>query len=238
VQTIADLPAQNAAGLRRSMLTATIEALETGSQNFLPLPISYQLPDRLSSSALVSEAGKQRTMATPSLTLEIFSVLSEGEQPTQFRSLKEPQPLPVSAPPSRLPWLGLLFILPAIALAWYRFGRHRAPDPRHWANSRIDEIAAQFAAGTLAPGQAYAQLSATIREYFQWTNGLPATARSSDELLEDFSRMGFEPALLNRLQKFLTESDRVQFAGVESSNGPLPFEEVRIIIGQAAEAGS
>ncbi|MFK8114328.1 MAG: hypothetical protein AB8B91_19155 [Rubripirellula sp.] len=229
------LPVEENPAMRRSILTIQLESLETGDMTVPAMEVQYDLPDSLASSGLLSES--KRTLLTRPVSIQILSVLGEGDTPIEFRDLKSAQSPPTVEPPS-VPngaWIASLVIVIAALGFWRR--RYRAPNPQQWAQRRIDQIQDQFTQNRVDRTNALFELSNTVREYLQSVLQLPATALSSEELLASDAIANADETAKTRLQSFLQESDQSRFAPRSGdSSQELPIESARQIVRDFMEA--
>ena len=213
---------------RRYLLAAD----EAGEAVIPPLPVFVEDTSPINYIACVTMRGcgaghipgiaGSRRLRTPPLALAVTSVLPAGADPTQPRPIAPPLPLP------RPGGAGLGFLsagLAVLALAgalaglarWRLRRRAELPAPRALAHelalAALRRLDAELAAGGASIEQAAERLSAIVRRYLAGRFGLPAPARTTEEIAAA-AAAGAAPLARRRqpLAGVLAHCDLVKFA--------------------------
>lgn len=235
--TIGDLPLEGAAARRRWTRTIELESLQSGDVRIPPLEVLYRLPESIADAATARDGSLQ----SEPISIEIISVLEDGDMPTQYRDIKDTAELPLAEHTrSNQSWwlIGATFVLlVAIASAcWLRRGKKLRP--ARWALEEIDQIESGFREQTVDVASVYSQLSFVLRRYLQVEMAFPATSLSSEELLAQLSNSGCPDAAWQRLQRFVTESDEMKYSGripSATDHDESPFDSVRVIVRETSQ---
>lgn len=191
----------------------TLEPTRTGKLSIAPISVTFldQRP---------GQDGKEQTLTTDSLTVEIASVLD-----TDIPSLDKLRP---SAGPIELPpepgagrWLVPLVVLGTLgagALAWlWRRSRHKAvepppPEPRELAQLELERLL-QSRLADHDVKQFYVELTGIVRRFIERTTAVRAPEQTTEEFLREIGRQQMFPEDdRRRLAEFLESADLVKFA--------------------------
>ncbi len=184
-----------------------------GSHETPPLELTY-----------TTRTGVSAPVAAQPLTIAIASVLStdERERETARRALKAQAALPQRA---AWPWLvvggvGGLLLGGGGWWFWRQRGRHREPQPlgaapplpRAIAHAELDRIEALQLPAQGKTQQQTILVADCLRGYLEAVTAVPATERTTAELLRALRQRPLEP-LLPKLTACLETADLVKFAG-------------------------
>ncbi|HET6204754.1 MAG TPA: hypothetical protein VFI25_18325 [Planctomycetota bacterium] len=159
--------------------------------------------------------GREGSQTTRGATIEVASVLGEGE--ADLRPLKAP----IGAPPLLWPWIAGSALLLAGALLLLRALRRRRraapaapPVPPHERALRLlEELARRSLADPEAQKAFYYDLSMAVRDYIEGRFGLRAPERTTEEFLEEAAAFpGFALGQRRLLGSFLEACDLVKYA--------------------------
>ncbi len=210
----------------------TLEPTRTGELPVYPISVTFT-DDRSDGD------GKQHTVETEGLTVEIASVV--GAELPSLEELRPPAG-PVELPTSgRFGVLWLLAAVPvavAAAAAWWWKRRRRAvevkpPSPRELAYL---ELAQLIEAGLAEQDvkQYYVELTGVVRRYIERTTGIHAPEQTTEEFLWEIGRKDTFPEVEGqRLKDFLESADLVKFAAHEPRKQEIEesFQRAKVFIG-------
>lgn len=205
---VTDLPVDEPSSLRRSVLTAHVEAFETGELTVPSIEIAYKISDSLAKTGLVG--GSARTIRTKPITIQLISVLQPDEQPADFRDIKQPQPTPASPNTTNRWGIPAIIATGLLGCCWFLWRRRQGPDMKSWALNQVQQIERS---NSLDQQQTCAQLSAVLRQYLQAQMDLPVTSLSSEELLKQLSQTNCPSDTQQKVNEFFASADRLRFAG-------------------------
>jgi hypothetical protein len=207
---------------------ATVTLWSPGEHPTPPFDVRYRDAD-----------GQLHQVPVPPLTINVVSVLGEGE--TEKRDLKPQVSLPL---PSRWPWvLGGLLLAALLGLAGfvaYKRLRRRATlahapaapvdtrTPEEIAYSELDRIAALDLPGKGELKLHYTSVSDCMRAYVQGRYHIPALDRTTQELMRAMRQSHIQSQHVAPLQDLLTQADLVKFAKLRP-----PIPQARAAISQA-----
>ena len=167
------------------------------------------------------------SIATSELFVEVASVLPEGEEVTDIRSLKDLRP-PAQA--KIWPWAAGGGAVLAVALIAYLLWRRRQarrfvpPRPAHEiAFEALDRLRSTDFEDPEAVRRYYFALSEIVRAYVEGRWKLNATDLTTEEIFDALvERRPMLEVHEEKLRRFLLDTDRVKFAAYEASS-----EEIR-----------
>ncbi len=193
--------------------TYVLEPFLAGEYKIPPLAVGY--------ADKQSQAAGPQELSTEEVTIEVASVLAEGEKP-QIKQIADP----VEMPAPWWPWALAAVALAALIAGWLWWRRRKRlerdaippPAPHEVAYA---ELAKLLASGLLEKGEAklfYLRLSNVLRRYIEGRFGLRAPEQTTEEFLIEL-RQGqpFGPAHQQLLQSFLEHCDLVKFAELQPS---------------------
>jgi hypothetical protein len=159
-------------------------------------------------------------LSTEPIPVKVTSLLAGQFDPTKFRDIKGPVPLPAAQTWVWLWWAGggLLVVAAVVGVVWLvkrrrRPGRVPAIPPHEWA---FDQLRALIDAQLVEQGQVqefYYRLSEIVRVYIELRFGLMAPERTTEEfLVEAHASRALSAEHKRRLADFLQACDLVKFA--------------------------
>lgn len=163
--------------------------------------------------------------STDSIRLTLSSVLDDSLAAAKIRDLKPQASLPLPQWPY---WVGAgALLLLALALAWWLRRRRRpkaaiVPIIRQRPADEVALEALRRLDTRRLPvdgkfKEYYVALSEILRRYLEDGFGVAALEETTEELLYDLGRHGFDRDLLNRIRSMCEASDLVKFAKYEPS---------------------
>jgi len=214
----------------------TLEPTQTGESIVLPIAVTF-VDDRPDGD------GKEHTIETEGLTVEIASVVGE-ELPSLDDLRPAAGPVALPEPSSSGPWLAavLLGVLVAGGVgAWFWWSRRReAPEqqqltPQQLAYLELERIVEANLAETDVK-QYYVELTAVVRRYIERTTGVRAPEQTTEEFLREISgARTFADAEGRRLKAFLESADLVKFAAHQPHKEDVEesFRRAKLFLGLA-----
>jgi hypothetical protein len=216
----------------------TLEPTRTGSLSISPISVTFldQRP---------GHDGKEQTLVTEPLTIEIASVLGT-ELPSLDRLRPSAGPVQLPPEPAITRWLTLLWAPVAVGLgllAWFWWRRRRKreetppPTPRELAYTELENLLRQRLAETDVK-LFYVELTAIVRRYIERTTGIRAPEQTTEEFLREIGHAKtFPEDQRRRLAEFLESADLVKFAALEPRRGDIDesIRRARIFVGLVAE---
>ncbi|MGB7324355.1 MAG: hypothetical protein WBD31_05750 [Rubripirellula sp.] len=195
-----------------------IETLSSGPHTIPSLSVAYQAPGMTT--------GPKPIVSEP-MDLMIESLLDPISDPTQFRELKGP----VSAKPA-IPASGSIMPIAVASLAaivglliaFFRYRRRQPIAADIWAVAEIDRIKSQ-SDERQGRENAMDELAATVRRFIQYDQQTPATAMSSDELMQVARQSRWPADAIITLDQFTREVDRQKFSGAAIPNDDSPSND-------------
>lgn len=177
-------------------------------------------------------------LSSEPIPVKVTSLLAGQFDPTKFRDIKGPVPLPAARTWVWLWWAGggLLVVAAVVVIVWLirrwrRPGRVPAVPPHEWA---FDQLRALIDAQLVEQGQVqefYYRLSEIVRVYIELRFGLMAPERTTEEfLLEAHASRALSAEHKSRLSAFLQACDLVKFARYAPAT-----EEVEQVFGAARD---
>jgi len=210
----------------------TLEPTRAGKLSIAPIAVRFfdERPDG---------DGKQHTIESEALTVEVNSMLSE-EAPTLADLRPAAGPIELHAAGSLLGWwilLGAAVLAIAGVIVWM-FRRRRVQNepqlsPQELAWLELEQIVEQ----NLAAGDAkeyYVELTGVVRRYIERSTGVHAPEQTTEEFLRAIAGHGsFADDDKRRLQQFLESADLVKFAGYQPEVRDIEdsFERAKRFIG-------
>jgi hypothetical protein len=183
-------------------------------------------------------------LSTEPIPIKVTSLLAGQFDPTKFRDIKGPVPLPAARTWIWLWWTGggLLVIVAVVSVVWLirrwrRPGRVPAIPPHEWA---FDQLRALIDAQLVEQGQVqefYYRLSEIVRVYIELRFGLMAPERTTEEfLIEAHASPALSAEHKRRLADFLQACDLVKFARYAPATDEVEqvFNAARDFIDQTA----
>lgn len=183
----------------------TISPSKVGSYIYPAMEISYRVD------------GKDKTVQTTPVYLEVPSVLKPGDLEGDIRDIKSPVGLP-SPLLMILCIIGGAFLLAGIALLVYRWWKNRPPKvppllPHEWALLELDKLAAS---GLMEAGQykEFAEkLTDIFRIYVEKRFRISAPERTTEEFIAEMrGRQEFTQDQKGLVGKLLVFCDMIKFA--------------------------
>ncbi|MFC1712866.1 hypothetical protein ACFL6S_04305 [Candidatus Poribacteria bacterium] len=168
--------------------------------------------------------GEESEVEGNEVSVEIVSVIEDGEEPEDIKDIAGPVDLPMDYTPHILLGVGILVIIGA-GLTTYILLRRREreveeapPRPAHEiAYEQLQGIAEAELVQARETDRYYVLLSAVVRQYLENRFGLHAPEMTTEEFLQAAASEPVDDSTLLQdhrtlLQDFLTESDLVKFA--------------------------
>lgn len=202
----------------------------TGDYILPPIPIEYMLSD-----------STNRVIISEPISIRVKSLIGEGATDTLDVKDLKPQ---YAFKRSNL-WLwwtiaGVLILgLTAAFLIWRRKTRGRGPsepvdlrDPWEIAFEKLAGLKEKDYLEKKKYKQYYVELGDLFREYIGRIYGFAALDMTTDEFLYELEEIEMEPALYDRIKKFLNHADLIKFAKFEpdESRPMFDFDEVHEMI--------
>lgn len=167
--------------------------------------------------------GKESEVEGNDVSVEVVSVIADGEEPEDIMDIAGPVNLPVDYTPYILIGVGVAILIGAGTAIFILLRRRERkveeapPRPAHEiAYEQLQQIAE---AGLIEAGEIeryYVLLSAVVRHYLENRFGLHAPEMTTEEFLQAAASVGTRHAVSQDhrilLQEFLTECDLVKFA--------------------------
>lgn len=237
VSEVSDLPIEQSTTDRRTKMTIEMESLESGNWQIPELKVLYRLPDGYTD--VVTQ--RDGTLTTEPMTVQILSVLSDDEQPNQFRDIKDIATLPTELNRGSS---GRWWVVGAVCgvggliacLVWLM--RRPAEPPAKWALAEIEQIEAAYDQKRMEVGQAYTKLDWVLRQYLEAQLAIPATSLSGSELIRSLADSPYPDSAQQRLRRFVSESDELKFSGrmhLGPQHDESPFDSVRAIVHETSD---
>lgn len=216
----------------------TLEPTRTGKLPIAPISVTF-LDKR------PGHDGKEQTLVTEALTIEIASVLG-AELPSLDKLRPSVGPVELPPEPATGRWWAL-FWGPVAAglglLAWFWWRRRRKveeappPTPRELAREELERLLQQGLAESDVK-QFYVELTGIVRRYIERTTGIRAPEQTTEEFLREIGHAKtFAEDQRRRLAEFLESADLVKFAALEPRRIDIDesIRRARIFVGLAAE---
>ncbi len=189
----------------------TLEPTRTGDLFIQPISVSF-------TDSRPDGDGKQHTIETEGLTVEIASVV-DAEVPSLGELRPAAGPVELPKPRSWTPWWSAAVGLVALAaLIWWRRRRRRAAtqekplSPQELAYLELQRLLERRLAEEDVKLY-YVELTGIVRRYIERTTQIRAPEQTTEEFLREVSRRQAFPAdESRRLQLFLESADLVKFA--------------------------
>ncbi|QDU99101.1 DUF4381 family protein [Lignipirellula cremea] len=226
-----DLPT---AGGRQSVRQYQLECLTAGPQTVPAIAVSYT--DRR------SEPTVSELLESPTLQVNIASVLEGTPDPLAFRDLKDVVELP-EEPPTSYAWLAwslgaaaVLSCAGAALLLWPH--RRSSLPPGRWA---LAELAALEESDLVAAGETerfYVRLTDIVRQFIERRFEIGASTLTTAEFLDQATRReALGPDQQRVLKEFLSQADLVKFARFQPNptDAAGAIDVARQFVVQAAE---
>jgi len=171
-----------------------------------------------------TSGGEESEIEGEDVSVEVVSVIADGEEPEDIKDIAEPVNLPVDYTPHILLGVGIAVVIGA-AIASYLLLRRREriieeapPRPAHEiAYEQLQGIAEARLVETGDTEKYYVLLSAVVRQYLENRFGLHAPEMTTEEFLHIAASIQMDDSTLLQdhrepLRDFLTECDLVKFA--------------------------
>lgn len=168
--------------------------------------------------------GEESEVEGNEVSVEVVSVIPDGEEPEDIKDIAGPVNLPVDYTPHILLGVGIVVIIGA-GISTYILLRRREreveeapPRPAHEiAYEQLQGIAEAELVETGQIGKYYVLLSAVVRQYLENRFGLHAPEMTTEEFLQVVAYVQVDDSTLLQdhrtlLRDFLTECDLVKFA--------------------------
>lgn len=196
---------------RRWTQIYTLESLKPGKIEVPPLPLVYT--DSRGDEPIMDE------LQTPSLELEVASVLEANADPLSFRDIKSSVAVTANKTENSTTTyiyvvlgVGVAIISAICLMVWLR---HRTPmlSPAEKALRNLEEVQQAIHEENSDFQAVYYHLTDTVRTYIEDQFGLRARTLTSPEFLEQVHRKGALPAEhQHRLDELIQISDLVKYA--------------------------
>ncbi len=211
----------------------TLEPTRSGKQQIAPIVVTF-------TDSRPNGDGKQHTLETEALTVEVASVLD-----SELPSLDDLQPAegPIELPEpavNRVWWFvgGASGLLCLAVIVWVVRRRHRRDvadelSPQEWAYLELQHLIDHRLAETDVK-QFYVVLSDIVRRYIERTTGIHAPEQTTEEFLRDIGgNHTFPRDDEQRLRDFLEIADLVKFAKHEPrpADTEESFQRAKIFLG-------
>jgi hypothetical protein len=230
--SVNDIPMDGNSDRRTWIQNLTLESLVAGTLTIEPLEVAIELPNHL------SPAAPSRTLRTDPLEIEVRSLLTDDDNPEDFRDIKGTIPRDNSqASGSLTKWLAFGSIpMVTIGLLLLRKCRRGSKwSAAEWMQREIDQLEALTGSNQLSPTDSYTQLAAALRRFLERETGIPAITLSTPEIREALEQHKVPTATIAAIFQFLTTADEVRFSGVVDPDGRVNervWSELREIVRQ------
>ena len=182
------------------------------------------------------------SVTTAAIPIAVQSSITDAENPSQFRDIKNVVFLDEPATASSMPW-GMIATIGGLAIAGVvgllgvsRFWKRLSPKQR--ALKELDQLSASDLVLKQDSKLVYENATQILREFIESQFDFPATRQTTEEFLVAVNadrRLGEQ--LQQRLKQFLQSADMVKFAGLSCSPNLLKsaIDNARQFVVQADE---
>jgi hypothetical protein len=171
-----------------------------------------------------ASSGEESEIEGKDVSVEVVSVIADGEEPEDIQDIAGPVDLPVDYTPHILLGVGIAIVIGGIIAAYLLLRRRERiieeapPRPAH--EIAYEQLQGISEAGLVETGEKekyYVLLSAVVRQYLENRFGLHAPEMTTEEFLHIAASVPVDDSTLLQghrepLRDFLTECDLVKFA--------------------------
>jgi len=187
-----------------------VTSFDSGSYRLPPFP-AYRIKNNGETDTLWFDGGplEVTTIQIDTTTYKPFDVKSQLNYPFTIKEA--------------LPWAGIVILVAALAFLIYKviknrmenrdiFGRAKVEDPAHIVALRRLEKIRNGKIWLKDQKQFFTDVTDTLREYMEKRYSIQTMEKTSNEILEELSKVNMEPKVYMELEELLKLSDLVKFA--------------------------
>ncbi len=222
-----DIPSGTAAGKRHSVLKVTIDTIKTGELTIPAVDIHF----------VAAGSTSFKTLSTKPLPVHVTSVLENRADPTKFHDIKGTVDVNMPRPPllARVGWTAacLVTALAAGLLMVIVKKRRSGLSPADWSLRALSDLKKLAIENPAEASAVVCEVVGIVREFFELEFDLPATTRTSRQLLvQAAKKTALSESARESLAGLLSLADEVKFTrfGVGADQSRMAIEQAMTLI--------